>query len=408
MEAEQMQKDEQLRRRDPKAHMAMISERKERDLRLFQRYAPSQSLPSAALVYPTTSTQPVCWHAPMVATGDMLRLPSTAPEATLSTGSMLYTPVVAENSAAVSPNLDLPESGPLPPSYLNAGRDTSVPTPQRMQLLVDSERLSETPKLTSHDLQKHVEDSVTFLANKKMPQLEEALGEAISNLFGNRPSDGTTINNGQVPKALRKPTREEIQAIISMKCSENKYEQIPDSLQLSYARQLRSFISQEAKTEEEYRHLASGVKHLLDKESVDPKTLLKVLGNKLRPVKPDPRTKAVMVEQILEQIQEEPIVDVLPKHIEELTKKALPAAEQKSGPHKSGSDSISGVNVNEREVNRPKEVKGARKRSVSAYEEHARKKARRATVPTRDGEAMEKIFDNLLNREDARSSKGGH
>lgn len=59
-----------------------------------------------------------------------------------------------------------------------------------------------------------------------------------------------------------------------------------DSLRLSYARELRISVVQKAKTEEKHRHLTSGVRYLLDKEPVSPRILLQVLGDKLRPVKP--------------------------------------------------------------------------------------------------------------------------
>lgn len=120
-----MQKDEQLRRRDPKAHTAMILGRKERDLRSFQQHAPTHSLPPSAYVYPMTSTQSVCWDAPMIATGDMLRPPSTAPDAASGTGTMLYAPLIANPSAAVSPNLDQPQNGSLPHSNFKAGEGAS-------------------------------------------------------------------------------------------------------------------------------------------------------------------------------------------------------------------------------------------------------------------------------------------
>ena len=261
--------------------------------------APSHSLPPAASPYPMTSTQPVRWDAPMVATGDMLLAPSTAPDAASDIGSMLYTPLVENPRAIISPNLDQPEPEPLAASNSEAGKGSSVSAPKQTRPSFVASRLSRTPESTSQDLQKQIEESITLLYNNRVPELEEALGEAIGNLFSDGSLDGSPINKGLVPKALQKATREDFHAIISKKCLENKYEQIPDSLRTSYsyARQLQNFIVQKAKTEEEHRHLASGLRQLLDNESVSPIILLKVLEDKLRPVKPDPPTDVAVGEQ---------------------------------------------------------------------------------------------------------------
>lgn len=181
-----MQKDEQLRRRDLKAYMAMMLGRREREARHIHQYAPSHSLPPAALVSPMSSTQP-CWHTPMIATPDMLLLPSTAPTTNPGTRSMLPAPLSAKPSAASLPNLDQPESGPSPTTESTAGTGASVPAPnQTNPSLVVPLRLSGTPELTSHDLQKHVEDSITIPSNDEAPQPEEAVRGAIGNLSDGR------------------------------------------------------------------------------------------------------------------------------------------------------------------------------------------------------------------------------
>ena len=181
-----MRKDEQLRRRNPKAYMMMILERREREARQNQKHVPSHSLPAAALVSPMTSTQP-CWNTPMIATADMLLPPSTAPATTSGTGGLLHTPSVANPSAAASPNLDRPDSGPLPTAESKMRKGASVPAPNQTKTKpVGPRRLSGTPEFTSHDLQKHVEESIAFLSNDMVPQPNEAVREAIGNL----PDDG--------------------------------------------------------------------------------------------------------------------------------------------------------------------------------------------------------------------------
>ncbi len=402
-----MQKDEQLRRRNPKAHTAMILGRREKDLRQFQNHAPSHSLLPVASAYPMTSTQPVRWDAPMIATGDMLLPPSTAPNAASGTENMLYAPLPANPNAAIPQNMDQPNPGSLA-SSLEAGKGASISAPKQMQTSFAAPRLSRSPEFTSHDLQKHMEESITFLSNNQVPELEEALGEAVGNLFGNGSLNGSPMTKG-LAKALQKATREDFQAIISQKCLENKYGQIPDPLRTSYARELRSFIIQKAKSEEEYRHLASGLRLLLDKESVSPKILLKVLGDKLRPVKPDPPPDVVAGGQA----QPKNNNNGQPQQTDGQTKRATPAVEQKSDHHTSVSIPISGVNSHKTEMNRKmnesKESKEGRKHSITADEEQSRKKAKRAPAYTpyfASSEAMRKTFDGLLSREANRTSNG--
>ena len=404
-----MRNDEQLRRRNPKAHTAMILGRRERDLRQFKNHAPSHSLPPAVSYYPMASTQPVRWDAPMIATGDMLLPPSTAPDAASGTGNMLYTPLPANPNAAIPPTLDQPKPGSLASSSLEAGQGASIKAPKQMQTSFVAPRLSRNLELTSHDLQNHVEESITFLSNSQVPELEEALGEAVGNLFGVEPLNGSPITKGIVPKALQKATREDFQAIISQKCLENKYEQMSDPLRTAYARSLRNFIIKKAKTEEEHRHLASGLRHLLDKESVSPEILLKVLIDKLRPVKPGSPRDVVTGEQA----QRKNNSNGQPQQTDGQTKRATPAIGQKSDHHTSVSIPISGVMSHETEMNRKmnesKESKEGRKHSIKADEEQSRKKARRAPAYTPNfasSEAMKKTFDKLLSREANRTSNG--
>lgn len=403
-----MKKDFELSRRDPIAHNTLINQRREEEARKLRQHVASfpQQKPGIS-AQPPRSTQPSRWDNPLIANGDILPPPSTAP----ASGTLLHAPLVANPSPAVSQNLNQPQPGPLPYSESKEEKAASFSAPKQTRpSFVAARRLSGTPEFTHHDLQKHIEDSITFLSKNQAPQLEEALGEAIGNLFGGEPLDGSPINKQLVPKALHRATREEFQAIISKKCIENKYEQISDSLQSSYARTLRRFIVHNAKTEEDHRRLAAGVKLLMDKESVNPKMLLKVLGDKLRPVKPDHTTDVLTGGQN----QPEKSTRGRPKPMDGQQNKTNPAAGQILGHHKSGSSSMRGVNDHKAErkgkMEGPEGSKGGRKRSLPADEEHASKKAKRARPATAGSAsvgAMWKTFENLLSREAARSSKGG-
>lgn len=120
MEAEQMQRDEQLRRRNPKAHNAMILGRKEKEYRPFQQ-APfpqtsAHNLSSADIDPSMASTQPVYIHGPMTATGDMLPPPSTAPNVAIGNGSMGWVSSVADPIQPAITNNHLPRIQSLPDS----------------------------------------------------------------------------------------------------------------------------------------------------------------------------------------------------------------------------------------------------------------------------------------------------
>ena len=408
-----MQKEEQMRRRNPKAHTAMVLARREKDLRSLQQNAPLQNFTPPAYVNPINSTQQVRWDAPMIATGEMLRLPSTAPNVTLGTESMLDAPLVINHGETLSTNLDEPESRPLS-STSGTEEGTSVPAPKQTQSSSDvPQRLSGTTKFTICDLQNHIDKSITGVANNQFAR-QEALGKELRELLGEGSLDGSQIHRGRVPKALQKATQQEFQAIITRKCSENKYEHVADSPGLSYARELRDFIVQKAKSEEEYRHLASKLKHLLEEESINPKILLKALSDTSRP----PKLDALTDNPEGGRVQPNDTVSGQLVPIHGLTETATAVTEHGPGHHQTGSGSLNGFNSHERRktesigprlklvrpsngmVNGFQENKGVRKRSASADDEHPKKKMKPAS-------ATEKIFVDLLRREAARSSRGG-
>ena len=103
MEAEQMKRDEQLRRRNPKAHSAMILERKEREYRPFQ-HTSAHNLSSADIDSSLAST--------MTATGVIPPPPSTAPNAATSDGSMISS--LADPIQPTIVNIHQPRTESLP------------------------------------------------------------------------------------------------------------------------------------------------------------------------------------------------------------------------------------------------------------------------------------------------------
>ena len=125
MEAEQMQRDEQLRRRNQQAHHAMIQERKEKEYRPFQ-HTSAHNLSSTNIDSSMASTQPVCIRGPMTATGDMLPLPSTAPNVAIGNGSMICAPPIADPIQPAIAKTHLPRIEYLPSSD-SAKEDNDTP-----------------------------------------------------------------------------------------------------------------------------------------------------------------------------------------------------------------------------------------------------------------------------------------
>ena len=104
MEAEQMQRNEQLRRRN---------ERKEKEVGPFQ-HTSAHNLSSADIDPSMSSTQPVSRHGPMISTGDMLPPPSTAPIAPMGIGNMNWAPSITEPIQPAITNIHLPRIESLP------------------------------------------------------------------------------------------------------------------------------------------------------------------------------------------------------------------------------------------------------------------------------------------------------
>ena len=125
MEAEQMQRNEQLRRRNPKAHNAMTVEQRERDFRPFQ-HTSAHNLPSADIDPSMAGTQPIWGHGPMTAIGDMLPPPSTAPNAATGNGSMILAPSITESIQPAITNIHLPRTESLPHAD-SAKEDNNTP-----------------------------------------------------------------------------------------------------------------------------------------------------------------------------------------------------------------------------------------------------------------------------------------
>ena len=175
-----MQKEEQLRRRNPKAHTVMMLERREREFRQSQQYASSHSMPPAG-VHPVASTHQVPFGAPVVETGDMPHFVPMAPNATPGIQSVLNPPLVASQSLAVSPNLGQSESE-LRSSTSETDQGASIKSPKQTQSsFIAPQHSSETSQFTTHDLQKHIDESNSF---SKKTQRDRNVGDQPNQLDG--------------------------------------------------------------------------------------------------------------------------------------------------------------------------------------------------------------------------------
>ncbi len=140
-EAEQMQKTEQLRRRDSKAHCAMEGDRKSK-LQLVPQHTamPPSILGTSNNGYP--STQPVHWSPPSTVRPDLGLPSSTAPSVTTNMGGLPYTDASTTDNFSFAPHgvnlapiiLSTERVRPpvfpelqVPPPVDNVGRSTDSP-----------------------------------------------------------------------------------------------------------------------------------------------------------------------------------------------------------------------------------------------------------------------------------------
>lgn len=132
-EAEQMQKTEQLRRRDPKAYYAREGDRKMRQVQ-------HTAMPPSKIGTWTNGrpgTQPVHWHAPNNIHLDLGLPPSTAPTMTANMGGLPYTDASSTGLTSLS---TAPHGVNLAPISLSAER-VRPPTLRELQLVPPVDQL---------------------------------------------------------------------------------------------------------------------------------------------------------------------------------------------------------------------------------------------------------------------------
>ena len=107
-----MKKDFELSRRDPIAHNALITQRREEEARKLRQHVASFPHQSTTYSHPPHSTQPSRWDTHLIATRDMLLPPSTAPAGGPSFYAKRSLPADGEHASkrakrapAVTPNI---------------------------------------------------------------------------------------------------------------------------------------------------------------------------------------------------------------------------------------------------------------------------------------------------------------
>jgi len=118
-EAEQMQKAEQLRRRDPKAYYAMEEDRKAKRSQSVMRNTTVPPPTSGASNNGPPSTQPARWHIPYTSHADPGLPPSTAPALTASMGGLPYSNTP---TSGVTSSLSISQGVNFAPISLSARR----------------------------------------------------------------------------------------------------------------------------------------------------------------------------------------------------------------------------------------------------------------------------------------------
>ena len=303
IEVEQMQKDEQLRRRDPKAYMARVEQRREANLRNILQAKRLANGPSNLLWKSSLGSQPAGWHQMIpgmdashpssTALAGMGLLSSTGPVIGADVGSMPPPPTgsnkgttansrdeqfLSTRAAAVHTenwshaSTSLPDEHGFPSSSDRSGLDKTQTEPTSKSL--DKQLL---------DRQMVTPDSSPAASENADAETIDALAKEVTELFRLTESSSfvPVAKKGGIPKAMQEAAGSDFCAIMARKGLENKRIALSETLRTLYALDLHQRILLRSPNEDEYRRLVTGVKKLLDREEVKPMHLLQAAINKL-------------------------------------------------------------------------------------------------------------------------------
>lgn len=300
-----MQKDEQLRRRDPAKYFAMIERRRHAVIHKVQQATRLPTTPGSqkALV---TSTQPTGRHnkvagpdSPLqpspVASSSQLAMKDTAsssiiPPRGTCAGNM---PPPAAPDSYATPTSRVERAISTPASTLQMIYTSDVATPSgannRSRSAGPSNWTASYPPLAPECLDKELLDRQLLVPDPSLTvsgegdaEILDALNNEVGYLFRhtNELLNQSLNERGDMSARIQDIAKEDFYAAMSAKGLRNPVLALADAARKLYAQELSHIIFEMSSDEAEYRRLVAGVKQLLERDEVKPKHLVKVMMEK--------------------------------------------------------------------------------------------------------------------------------
>ena len=300
-----MQKDEQLRRRDPVKYLAMIEQRKQALIHQVQQATRVPTTPRSQpagghdkVAGPDSPFQPTAIlsssHLPTKDTTSA----SIAPPRGTSAENM--PPPIAASESHVIPALRIERALSTPTSTSHMQSTSGAATSSsdahtRSSSAGPSSWTASDPALAPEYLEKRLLDR-QLLVSDSLPvirdgdaEILDALENAVANLFRHtKASSHESLYQKRGRLNLIGSTQlvadEEFCTAMSAKGLRNPIHALAEATKELYAQELNHIIYETSSNEAEYRHLKAGVLELLERDEVKPKHLVKILMEKHNPV----------------------------------------------------------------------------------------------------------------------------
>ncbi len=300
-----MQKDEQLRRRDPVKYFAMIERRRQALIHQVQQATRVPNTPGSKQAS-AMGTQQAGEHDKIAdpdSTLQLIPVPSPSHFPTKDTASSSIAPPrstcaedmpppPAASNPHVTPTLRIERAISTPASTLPMKYTSGVATSDahtRSSSADPSSLTASPPALAPGCLDKQLLDRQLLVPDPSPTasgdgdaEILDALNNAVANLFGHTKtsSNESLTEKGAMSEKIRDIAKEEFYAAMLAKGLRNSILALADAARKLYAQELSHIIFEMSSNEAEYRHLVAGVKVLLERDEVKPKHLVKVMMEK--------------------------------------------------------------------------------------------------------------------------------
>ena len=300
-----MQRDQQLRRRDPAKYLAMVERRKHAVIHTAQQATRLPSTPGSQKAS-VTNTQPTGRHNTVAGPDSPLQsstVASSSQFAMKDTASSFITPrqgkcardmpPPAAPDSHAAPTSRVERAISTPASTLHMIYTSDVATPSGSHNRSSSagpsnwtaSHLPLAPECQDKELldrQLLVPDPSPTGSGNGDAEILETLNNEVGNLFRHTtaPLNQSLNERGDMSAKIKDIAKEGFYAAMSAKGLRNPILALADAARKLYAQELSHIIFEMSSDETEYRRLVAGVKQLLERDEVKPKHLVKVMMEK--------------------------------------------------------------------------------------------------------------------------------